>query len=544
MATSGSLTTSGYQNRTLTFSWSESSQSVENNTTTISWNLKGSGSASGYYLTQNITVKIDGKVVYEHLKDKNGQIQLYNGTTVTSGTYTFTHASDGKKSFTVYVEAGIYVWAPNCSGTKSFTLDDIPRQATITSAPNFNDEGNPVVKYNNPAGSAVSALDIAIYDSAGSTSYAAYRAASKTGTEYTFNLTTAERNALRNATPNSNTMTVKFYLRTKIGDNTFYSSVSKTLTITNPNPTLSPTVEDTGSVSLSLTGDKTKIIKGYNSVKVTFGAAAVKGATLKSKKVTNGSLSLTADGTLQNVDSGTFKFTATDSRGNTTNVTKTMTMINYVKLTANLKRAVVSTSGVLQFNIEGNYFNGSFGAVSNTLTVQYRYKVDGGSYGSWVALSPTKSGNTYSASGSVSGLDYKKTYVLQIRAMDKIYNGDTESAVSPSAKKVKSTPVFDWGEEDFNFNVPVTDKNGDTMRGIITQKKEITTNASGNYSTGLSANEYILIGASAWDAVYSRNTCIYINTSGVYGVRVYPYDDFTAAVGNTTFTLTLAYIKL
>lgn len=132
MATSGSLNTSAYSNRYLVFSWSVKSQSIANNTTTISWTLKGGGSASGYYKCQNITLKLDGKVVFEHLKATDGQIDLYNGTSVASGTYTFTHASDGSKSFTAYVEAGIYVWEPNCSGSKTFTLDTIPRATTPT----------------------------------------------------------------------------------------------------------------------------------------------------------------------------------------------------------------------------------------------------------------------------------------------------------------------------------------------------------------------------------------------------------------------------
>lgn len=132
MATNGSFNTSAYSNRYLTFSWVEKSQSIEKNTTTISWTLKGGGSASGFYYTQNVKVKIAGEVVFNHTKAQNGQIKLYNGTAVASGTYTFTHDADGSKDFQVYVEAGIYVWEPNCTGTKTFTLDTIPRASTLT----------------------------------------------------------------------------------------------------------------------------------------------------------------------------------------------------------------------------------------------------------------------------------------------------------------------------------------------------------------------------------------------------------------------------
>lgn len=127
MASSGSFKTSAYKGRYLLFSWTETSQNIANNTTTISWTLKGAGGDSGtYYYAQNIKVTIDGIVVYNRPKDQ-GQVQLWDGTTVTSGVHTFTHNADGTKSFSASAEAGIYEWAVNCKGSGSFTLDTIAR---------------------------------------------------------------------------------------------------------------------------------------------------------------------------------------------------------------------------------------------------------------------------------------------------------------------------------------------------------------------------------------------------------------------------------
>lgn len=132
MASSGSFNTSAYNGRYLTFSWTEKSQSIPNNTTTIEWTLKGAGSSNvGYYYTQNITVKIDDVVVFSRPKSE-GAVQLYNGTVVASGTHTFTHKADGTKGFTAYAEAGIYVWDVNCTGSSAFTLDTIPRASSLT----------------------------------------------------------------------------------------------------------------------------------------------------------------------------------------------------------------------------------------------------------------------------------------------------------------------------------------------------------------------------------------------------------------------------
>ena len=142
MANSGSFTTSSSEGRSLTFNWSVKSQSVATNQTTINWSLVGSGSyTAGWVTCGNFKVTIEGNTVYSSAT----RINVYSGTVVASGTYTFTHSSNGTKSFTAYAEAGIYYVAVNCTGTGTWSLPTINRQATITSAPNFNDEANPTI---------------------------------------------------------------------------------------------------------------------------------------------------------------------------------------------------------------------------------------------------------------------------------------------------------------------------------------------------------------------------------------------------------------
>lgn len=136
MATSGSVKTNAYSGRYLIFSWSQKSQSIENNTTTISWTLKGAGGSDVYYMTGPVSLKIDGT---EKGKYWTTRQKLWNGTQVASGTTTFTHDSTtGKKSFTVAIEANVYVGSgasPNCTGNSSFSLNTIPRTPTFTTSP-------------------------------------------------------------------------------------------------------------------------------------------------------------------------------------------------------------------------------------------------------------------------------------------------------------------------------------------------------------------------------------------------------------------------
>ena len=327
MATSGSFNTSGYQGRYLTFAWSVSSQNVASNSTTISWTLKGAGTASSsWYRSGNFKVVINGSTVYS----SSTRIQLYDGTLVASGNFTMTHDTNGNKTFSASAEAGIYTTAVNCSGSGSFTLPQIARAATITAAPNFTDIQNPTINYQNSAGNSVTTLQACI-SLTGSTDNISYRNIPKTGTSYTFELTEAERNVLRAAAPNSNTLSVIFYVKTIIGGQTFYSTANRTLTIVNASPTMAnPTYQDTNSTTTAITGNNQKIIQKQSSLSITIPAAtALKYATITKYQVTiNGvTREQTAAGTMswgvldvsQNI-SATVK--AIDSRGNS--VTKSM----------------------------------------------------------------------------------------------------------------------------------------------------------------------------------------------------------------------------
>lgn len=132
MASSGSVSTTGYGGRHLVLSWSQVSQSIANNTTTISWTLKGAGSASfSYCYARNFTVVINGVTVLNSQGDSS-EVKLYNGTVVGSGSLTIAHNSDGNKSFSVSVTAGIYDWTPNKTGSGTFQLDRIPRISTLS----------------------------------------------------------------------------------------------------------------------------------------------------------------------------------------------------------------------------------------------------------------------------------------------------------------------------------------------------------------------------------------------------------------------------
>lgn len=378
MASSGSFTTTACEGRSLTFNWSVKSQSVANNQTTITWNLVGSGSyTAGWVTCGNFKVTIDGKQVYY----STTRLNVYSGTVVASGTYTFTHNSSGAKSFTAYAEAGIYYVAVNCSGSGSWSLPSIARNATITSAPNFTDIQNPTIQYTNPAGANVSSLQVCI-SLTGAVADVAYRSVSTTGTSYTFNLTEAERNVLRQGTTGKS-RSVLFVIQTVINGQTLRSSQSVTFSIVNANPTIaSVTYKDSNATTVAITGNDQQLIQNQSTLQLTIGQVqALKYASIsKVEYQINGyTVDITSSytnpvniGTINYSQNFTLAVIVTDSRGfvTTQNVTVQMLAWKLPYATINLAR---QSNFYAETDITVSAYYSSIES-HNSVTIQYKYK--------------------------------------------------------------------------------------------------------------------------------------------------------------------------
>ena len=421
MASSGSFLTNGWYSSSkgdyvyLEFAWSVSSTSVANNSTTIYWELRGKRTASGFINAGGFKVVIDGETVYSVSTDT--RIELRNGTVVASGSKTLTHNPDGTRSFGASAQGALYTYAVNSTGSNSWELTSIPRQATLTAAPNFTDEQNPTITYSNPAGSAVTGLEACI-SLDGSVADVGYRAIPTGGTSYTFSLTNAERAVLRNATKTSNSRTVHFYVRTNIGGTLYYSSLVKTLSIINANPTFaasSVTYADISNVT-NITGNNQHIVQNKSSLRVSVGSASGnKGAYITQYSITvNGTTkTLTESGNADfgalNVNRNTnIAVSVKDSRGNTASVSKTITVLPYSNPIVN-----ATLSRLNNYEAE-SYFTPKVTISSvngkNTLSISYKLKKSGGSYGSAVSVNNNTKytltcDNSYSYIFSVTATD-------------------------------------------------------------------------------------------------------------------------------------------
>ena len=438
MALSGSLNTSTWygtsQNGALQFSWS-ATQSIDGNTSTISWTLKGVVNES-WIMAGGFKVVIDGDTVYS--KDTDYRIKLYNGTVVASGTKTLSHNMDGTRSFGVSIQGGIYTFAVNVTGSTTFNLDTIPRASSI-SVTTANIESNPTITINRASSSFTHTVTYSFGSLTGTI-------ATKTGaTSITsWTIPTSFYAQIPNAKTGSGTLTcITYNGGTEVGRSTARLDVATDEA--KCKPTVSGTVVDTNATTIALTGNKNTLVRYFSTALCTITATLNKNAgsilakTINNTPITGNTL------TIANVETGVFDFYAKDSREYPGSAKVTKNIVLYERLTNNATaQRTEPTTGKATISLEGTYFNGSFGATSNSLTVKYRQ----GS-GSYVTVTPSISGNKYTATVSLTGLDYTKSYTYEVVVSDKL------NTVSKTLTINKGIPVFDWGENDFSFNVPV-----------------------------------------------------------------------------------------
>ena len=102
------------------------------------------------------------------------------------------------------------------------------------------------------------------------------------------------------------------------------------------------------------------------------------------------------------------------------------------------------TSGKAILTVWGNFYDGSFGAQDNMLTLNC-----------WVGdkslvLAPLIADGSYRAEVLVEELDYTKTHYLTVVGQDAVMQTEAVVTVKPGI------PVFDWSEKDFAFHVPIS----------------------------------------------------------------------------------------
>lgn len=443
MALSGEFTgTTANQYTTAKIVWSATQDTVGNKSTITAslYYTKSSKSNASTGGTWSGTIVIGG---YSNSYSGVKVTLPPNNSSVLIATFTKTidHNTDGTKSITISATGAISgTTLSSTSISRAVELDTIPRASTI-SCTEANIESYPVITIARASSSFTHTITYhfgtlggVIADKTGATSITSW----KIPASFYAQIPNAKRGhgTLRCTTYSGSNEIGTFNL-------TFWVSTDET----KCKPTVSGSVVDTNSKTVALTGDaQNTLVRFFSTASCTLSATLNKDAgSFKAKTINN--VSVTDQRIIENVETGVFDFYARDSREYFNSYKVVKSLVPYVKLTndATIQRDD-PTSGNATLTIRGNYYNGSFGAANNSLSVGYRL----GNSGDYTYVTPTITDNTYSATVKLTGLDYTKAFNYEVVVTDKLMS------VTKPLTIQKGIPVFDWGENDFNFNVPVT----------------------------------------------------------------------------------------
>lgn len=454
----GAIQTSGYH---FFVRWS-ASQSIENNTSSVyvQWGVrKTSYDSSDYNSAAKLTCQTGGTTHYDGIpKNWNGNNgwdmrtksvgfeYVYYSTTVTVA-----HAADGTGSLYLYGQfnasngLGHITW-PTVTLSQTVTLDTIPRASQI-GATDANVGAVSMVTVARKSAAYSHSIQYAFGTLSGYLTAEGDVSASEvklTEVSVAFAVPAAFYAQIPNAKSGVCTLTCTTYSgAVQIG-----AAQSCTFTVTAAEsvcaPAVSGAVVDANEVTRALTGDANRLVRYFSTALCTIMATAQNGASIVSQSIAGTAVSGTTR-SIASVETGTFLFSAADSRGYTGSATVTKGMVDYVRLTCDgTASRTAPTADTATLNLSGNFFNASFGAAANTLTVSYM--VNGGNA---VAVTPVNSGNTWSASIWLSGLAYTSAHTITVTAADRL------TTVTRTITLNRGVPVFDWGKDDMQIHVPL-----------------------------------------------------------------------------------------
>ena len=396
--------------------WS-SSQSVANNTSTIYWTVMsagGWGSSESYVMAGPVTVSIAGVTVYS----RADRFRMHVGETLGSGSFTLTHNSDGKQSFSAWAEAAIYTYAISSTRYDYYVeLPQIPRASNV------------FVLYGNTIGSQI---DIGISRAVSSFTHTlTWRFGGRIGTiaesSSSTSITWTPPLDLSSQIPNSESGTgtltcITYNGNTEIGR----KSISFTLkvpsyigpSINKFEPSIVPVdIKNCGLYVKNHTAVKWDVT-AYGSYGSTIQKCTISGQNL-SYTFTNTSTSYTRTSeTLTIPGEKVYTVTVTDSRGRTASKTGRITILDY-------NSPVITSANSFRSNADGT-LNGSGEYVTHKLTASF-YTLQGNNTIKIEVFNKESSNPTYSKESVIikNDSDYK-TVNYSYTYPDSSFKADTK----------------------------------------------------------------------------------------------------------------------
>lgn len=504
MARSGSFNTNSVAWTYVTFNWSVVSQDIQNNRTTISWNVS---------LNQDAGLSISAEYFYLDI-DGSRQLSVTNKTIKVgefgSGTLTFDHNADGNRSFTVSMSGyGTFVLVGGeISGTQTFAIDTIPRASTISSATNVT-LGNACSVGWTPA---VANYKYKIAFTFGSWSYTTdFILPGTTGaynyTGYVIPLEAARQ--IPNATTGTMTATLYTY---NSGGTQIGSASSKTFTVTVP-ATLTPTAAMAVSSinTLSYYSLEDIFIQGRSKANVSFaGSAGQYGAGIAScsyvllgKTYSVNSAGSIMSGYITSSGAVEIKGTVKDTRGYTTSISKTINVYAYsapsvIPYSGNT--IIVQRENETQLRIAAGKKFSSLGG-NNLCSLAYRYAKSGDSLPSgWTELlSEESSSDKVNIIAAGVTLNRENSYTVELKAEDALgeqgifsFTISTEEITFHLKNGGKGAAFGKYSEEEDLLDVAWDAAFRKGINGVYFKTANLSTTTCSITMTGTKQNVFII----------------------------------------------------
>ena len=423
MALSGSISTNGCsgegEGRYYTLSWT-ATQSIANNTSTISWTLSTDGGYSSWMTERTVYVDIDGERVF----GKTEAVDRYRGT-IATGTKSISHNSDGTRSFSVSLGAAIYYSSVECTGSQTFTLDTIARASTLSAS-----DGTLGTKTTLTADRKSSSFTHTLTWECGSYSGTIPAPASATSWDFTPEL------KLASVAPYGQKVYCTYTLSTYNGS-TLVGTDSKSVWYTIPSsvkPSCTLSLSDSNGYASTYGG----YIQGESQLSVTINATQAYGSPISrysaSANGTTYSTQTFTTSVLKTVGTNTISATVTDGRERPGSVSSNITVIAY-------SRPQITNLKVRRCNADGTENDrGGYGKISfhctitplsnkNTRACSLRYRQSGAT--TWTnAPAITLSAYDQDCNPSVIQMSDAHSYEVQINLTDAF--GTTSAATSIS----------------------------------------------------------------------------------------------------------------
>ncbi len=330
MATSGTIQEAIRTGYRIQIAWTVDSQSVANNTSTVTAKVQLVSTGSSY--TINSSASKSGSLTINGTKYTFSFTASLSGNqtkTLFTKTVTVAHAADGTKACSFSATCGINVtlsgtYYGNVTASGSGTFNTIARASTIssvTSSVSVNGTNEVTVNITRASSSFTHTVVYSIGSYSKTTSSVA------TSTSY------AIPQSWLNAIPNATSGTAKVTVTTYSGNTKIGSAVSKNFTITVPS-TVVPTFSSV-AVADTTTNQSTfgNMVQSKSKAKFTITAVGSYGSTIKTYKTEfegksySGATPTTS--TITKSGTASAKITITDSRGRTATTTKTWTVVPY-----------------------------------------------------------------------------------------------------------------------------------------------------------------------------------------------------------------------